>query len=289
MTARLALLRPMLAALTLAFGVPAAGHATELDPAAVAFRTPDQFKWRDPTDKADTNQTVLHGDPTKPGLYVNINKAKAGRFGVPHYHPNDRFITVLSGTWWKGSGTAVDPDNAVRLPTGSFVTDFGKQVHWDGTKDEAVTILIVGDGPATNIEVPKTTGKLAALDPMAVGYTLPEQYKWRDPTNASSTNQVILQGDPSKPGIYVNINRFKPGAFSRPHVHPNDRFIMVLKGTWWVGTGTKFDPNSTVPMRAGTFVTHFGKQVHFDGAKDEEVTVLIAGEGPATSTPAEEK
>ena len=54
---------------------------------------------------------------------------------------------------------------------------------------------------------------------------------------------------------------------------------MVLKGTWWVGTG------ATAPMPAGTFVTHFGRQVHFDGAKDEEVTMLVAGEGPATSTP----
>jgi hypothetical protein len=26
-------------------------------------------------------------------------------------------------------------------------------------------------------------------------------------------------------------------AFSRPHFHSNDRFITVLKGTWWVGTG----------------------------------------------------
>jgi hypothetical protein len=42
-------------------------------------------------------------------------------------------------------------------------------------------------------------------------------------------------------------------------------------------------------MPAGTFVTHFGKQVHYDGAKDEEAVLLITGEGPATSTPAEEK
>jgi hypothetical protein len=54
---------------------------------------------------------------------------------------------------------------------------------------------------------------------------------------------------------------------SRPHFHPNDRFITVLKGTWWVGTGAKFDPDNTVPMPAGTFVTHFGKQVHYDGAR----------------------
>jgi hypothetical protein len=63
----------------------------------------------------------------------------------------------------------------------------------------------------------------------------------------------------------------------------------VLKGTWGVGTGTKFDPDSTVPMLAGTFVSHYGQQVHFEGAKDEDAVLLIVGEGPATATPAEVK
>ena len=85
------------------------------------------------------------------------------------------------------------------------------------------------------------------------------------------------------------LTKWSPGHMSRPHFHPNDRFITVLKGTWWVGTGTKFDPDSTKAMTAGTFVTHFGKQVHYDGAKDEEAVLLVVGEGPATSTPAEDK
>jgi hypothetical protein len=42
-------------------------------------------------------------------------------------------------------------------------------------------------------------------------------------------------------------------------------------------------------MPAGAFVTHYGKQVHFDGAKDEDAVLLIVGEGPGTATLAEEK
>jgi hypothetical protein len=45
---------------------------------------------------------------------------------------------------------------------------------------------------------------------------------------------------------------------------------------------------SHLSMPAGTFVTHFGKQVHWDGAKDEDAVLLIVGEGPATSTRVEE-
>jgi quercetin dioxygenase-like cupin family protein len=131
-----------------------------------------------------------------------------------------------------------------------------------------------------------TSAVAADLNPAAVTFTLPDKIEWKQ---GARSQQAILAGDPSKPGLYVVMVKWLPGGMSRPHFHPNDRFITVLKGTWWVGTGPKFDPDSTVAMPAGTFVTHFGKQVHYDGAKDEETVLLITGEGPATSTPAEEK
>jgi len=59
---------------------------------------------------------------------------------------------------------------------------------------------------------------------------------------------------------------------------------------WSAKAGPKFDPEyGTVPMPAGSFVTHYGKQVHWDGAKDEDAVLLIMGEGPATSTPVQEE
>jgi hypothetical protein len=274
-----------LAALTLC---ASAGLAAELDPAAVTYKTPDQFQWRDPTMKAPNNQTVLYGDPTKPGLYIYINTAKAGRFSPPHYHPNDRFIMVQKGPWWVGSGTKRDPERTLAMPVGSFVIHHGKQVHWDGTKDDDSAILIIGQGPASNIEVPEV-GPSTALDPKVVSFTLPEQIKWRDPDNKGPNNSAILYGDPNKSGFYINLQRWNKGNFSRPHFYPNDRFITVLKGTWWMGTGTTFDPDNSVAMPAGTFVTHFGKQVHWEGAKDEDAILLIVGEGPATNTPVEAK
>jgi len=70
---------------------------------------------------------------------------------------------------------------------------------------------------------------------------------------------------------------------------PNDRYITVLSGTWWVGSGTKFDPDATVAMPAGSYVVDLAKQPHYDGAKDEAAIIEIVGEGPATITPAEEK
>ncbi len=102
-------------------------------------------------------------------------------------------------------------------------------------------------------------------------------------------SQAVLAGNPEMPGLYVQLVKWHAHHMSHPHFHPNDRFIYVISGTWWVGTGTKFDPDSTVPVPPGSFVKHFGKQVHYDGAKDEDTVLEIVGEGPATSTPAEVK
>jgi quercetin dioxygenase-like cupin family protein len=276
--------RLLLAAPLLALGSTMAADAVELNPAAVAYQLPDQIKWNPPNAGGSQN-AVMVGDPAKPGLYVVLNKwLKGDHFSRPHSHPNDRFITVLGGTWWVGSGTTFDPDNSVAMPAGTYVTHFGKQVHWDGAKTEDASLLIFGEGPGTNTPAEQTPGKLAGIDPKVMAYTLPDQYKWRDPSGAAGTNQVVLAGDPTKPGPYVTLNRFKPGNFSKPHFHPNDRFITVLKGTWWVATGDKVDKDSMVPMPAGSFVTHFAKQVHWDGAKDEEAWVLVVGEGPGTLT-----
>ncbi len=129
------------------------------------------------------------------------------------------------------------------------------------------------------------------LDPAVLSYKLPDQMKWRNPLGiAPGIVTSVVAGDPTKPGLYVVMVKWLAGNhFSHPHFHPHDRFITVIKGTWWVGTGKKFDPDGTLPMPAGTFVTHYGGQVHFDGAKDEDAVLVITGEGPETPTPAEDK
>jgi len=129
--------------------------------------------------------------------------------------------------------------------------------------------------------------KASDLNPAAINIKLPDQIKWTG--NPQVSEQAILYGDPSKPGLYIVLTKWHPHHMSRPHFHPNDRFITVLSGTWWVGTGSKYDPDSTVAIPAGSFVTHYGKQIHYDGAKDGDALLEILGEGPATSTPAEVK
>jgi hypothetical protein len=97
-------------------------------------------------------------------------------------------------------------------------------------------------------------------------------------------SQAMIAGDPKVAGQpYVVRNRFSPGTFSPPHFHPETRYIVVLKGTWWVGHGPKWDKENATPLPAGSFVVHHANQIHWDGAKDEEVIVQIMGVGPSAT------
>ena len=140
---------------------------------------------------------------------------------------------------------------------------------------------------ATTIFASVSSVNAAPPDPKVLAFTLPDKIQWTG--NPGGAKQAVVAGDPTKEGLYVVLTKWTPHHMSRPHFHPNDRYIYVISGTWWVGTGTKYDPDSTTPIPAGSFVTHYGKQIHYDGAKDEEVTLEIVGMGPATSTPAETK
>jgi quercetin dioxygenase-like cupin family protein len=114
------------------------------------------------------------------------------------------------------------------------------------------------------------------------------QYKQPVPSgfvrlDADDIQPGAIFGDPSKPGIYVTRNRFTPGRGSRPHYHDQDRYITVIKGTWWVSLGSEADvynPDKMTPVKQGSFIFEPAFGHHYDQAKDEEVIVQIMGPGP---------
>ena len=126
----------------------------------------------------------------------------------------------------------------------------------------------------------------ADIDRTAVDFTVPDDIPWV--RNEAGTNETAtLFGDPSKPGPYVMRIKWLPGNMSRPHVHNTDRFFVVISGTWWVGTGDTFDPDSTVPVPAGSYVIHRAGGAHYDGAKNGEAIIQVWGTGPLTTTSVE--
>jgi quercetin dioxygenase-like cupin family protein len=113
---------------------------------------------------------------------------------------------------------------------------------------------------------------------------LADDVKWITNPGTPGLQNATLFGDPSKPGMYVVRVKFSPGTMTRPHTHTEDRYITVIKGTWWVGTGPEFEPSKTTPLKAGSFMQHPKGVQHYDGAKDEEAIVQIIGMGTVGTT-----
>src|SRR5262249_4018249 len=119
-------------------------------------------------------------------------------------------------------------------------------------------------------------------DPSILNSVNWDQLQWFEdgrPANPGSS-YAVLSGDLST-GPWVVINKVLAGNFNQPHVHLHDRYhIYVIKGTWWVGAGARLDPNISVPIPAGSYVQHLTNHLHWDGAKNEDVLLLIYGKGP---------
>ncbi len=113
----------------------------------------------------------------------------------------------------------------------------------------------------------------------------PADIHWQDVPDGHGVQQAVLFGDPDKSGLYVVRVRFPPHIMDVPHWHPNDRYVTVLEGTWYSGTGETFDYSKAVPLKPGSVMLHPGKAAHWDGSGgNDTVIVQIIGEGPGTTT-----
>ena len=119
-------------------------------------------------------------------------------------------------------------------------------------------------------------------DPTHITAIMPADIPWR--VTGPGQEYAYLVGDPAKPGPYVVLVRWQPNSFSRPHFHSSDRWVTVIKGTWWSSSSSTFDPATSYPYPAGSFVTDLAGKMHWDGAKGEEVIIQIVGMGPVMTT-----
>ncbi len=127
----------------------------------------------------------------------------------------------------------------------------------------------------------------AAPDPAMTIVKLPEQLTWVKPPDfpEKSVEQAPLWSKTSEPGLYYTLVKWHPGYMSAPHWYESDRYCVVVSGTWWVASGDKFDPESTVPAPAGSFVRRVATTPHYDGVKadgKEPAVIAICGIGPIT-------
>ena len=91
---------------------------------------------------------ILAGDPQKAGVYVVGMRFPAGFRNPPHFHPDERIVTILSGTLLVGYGDRFDESTMKALPAGSMFTEPAKQPHFVWARDGEVVIQVVGHGPS---------------------------------------------------------------------------------------------------------------------------------------------
>lgn len=113
--------------------------------------TPDELTWEELAPGLFV--AVLEGDPSSEGFYILRARFAPGVFSAPHFHPNDRYVTVIQGTWWTGIGAVWDKENSVPLGPGSYMKHPGGAAHYDGSLGEEVIVEIKGMGPAPLIYV----------------------------------------------------------------------------------------------------------------------------------------
>jgi hypothetical protein len=89
---------------------------------------------------------VLHGDPTKKGMFALRFKMPDGYTIPPHWHTNAEELTVLSGTFTLGMGDNMDQASMHSLAPTAYHYLPGKMHHYAMAKDETV-LELHGMGP----------------------------------------------------------------------------------------------------------------------------------------------
>jgi quercetin dioxygenase-like cupin family protein len=112
-------------------------------PAHHALR-PDQLSWGPPppTTPCGARMAVLDGDPrTEGSLFTLRLRFPAGCRIMPHFHPADEHVTVISGEFAMGMGDVHDAAHLERLPVGSFAVMPASMHHYALARTESVIQL----------------------------------------------------------------------------------------------------------------------------------------------------
>ena len=149
-------------------------------------------------------------------------------------------LTAFARAGYDATGIDVDARKVAAITSGrSYIPDISSD-ELGGLVSRGLLHATADYGVVAGLDVvficvqtPYTPAKAPDIKPADLKFSL----------MPNGTYQAPVVGDPTKPGFYMVYNKWTKGNhFSRPHFHPNDRYIVVLQGTWWVGSGPKFDP-----------------------------------------------
>ena len=118
---------------------------TDLNPAALIYKSPDQIQWKEALPGA--KMAVLQGDPMTAGRSYTLRlSCTDGTKIAPHWHPTMENATVIKSTLLLGMGAKWDDAAMTEIPTGGFVSAPAQMRHYVQCKGDTI-IQVNGIAP----------------------------------------------------------------------------------------------------------------------------------------------
>ena len=156
----------------------------------------------------------------------------------------------------------------------------------------AATALAVLTAPGVGAEVTKQTPPPPVKKQAAPAHKMMNaaDLKWgpAPPGLPAGVQATVLDGDPTKPGLFTVRLKAPDGTQIKPHWHPADEHVTVISGALMVGMGAKWDDAGMQALNAGGHAVVPRKQNHYVRMKGETVLQLTAM-GPFAITYADPK
>jgi quercetin dioxygenase-like cupin family protein len=112
---------------------------------------PDRMAWDEPPPMVSpgAKMAILEGDPTAPNnaLFTLRMKLPANYRFMPHWHPTDEHVTVLSGSLLIGHGDSFAHDQMTELPAGGFAVLPAGHHHFAAAGNTEAIVQIHAVGP----------------------------------------------------------------------------------------------------------------------------------------------
>ncbi|MCU1311566.1 MAG: anti-ECFsigma factor, ChrR [Candidatus Angelobacter sp.] len=109
----------------------------------------------------------------------------------------------------------------------------------------------------------------------------PDEIQWgpAPPSLPAGAQFAVLEGDPSKPGLFTIRLKAPDGYKVQPHWHATTEDLTVISGTFNVGMGPKWDQSHPTSLSAGGFASMPARMKHFAWTSGETV-LQVHGNGP---------
>jgi len=105
----------------------------------------------------------------------------------------------------------------------------------------------------------------------------------KDTTLPSGRHNIYLISGRDRPGLFVERSDFPAGYLGMPHVHNEDLYVTVLKGSVYFALGDKLDTTVAIkPYGPGSFFVIPADRAHYEWFT-EPCTMQIEGMGPQST------